>query len=274
MWSGTTLTNFSGSFIGAHQKVDRVARQYLDKLVIDASQFPQIKDILHFEGKNGPDGIKSKSPAKDEPWHFYDPFDPEDTQLLEIIEGYYNELVKQLKKHSPERAAFDAAWLAHAIVDGLTPAHHFPYEEKLAEIRGGETMESRDSIKNKVIMPGETVSKKLKNNWAMYGVGGLLSMHGMFEIGAGLLLAPIKMKSAKPLDIDLKHLTEVGYLELFKRAAREIALLDMYDRFHERGWTVRLSRDVRNHLGPIMAKTVCIVWFSALRDAGLLKGKR
>ena len=274
MWSGTTLTNFSGSFIGAHQKVDRVARQYLDKIVLDASQFPQIKDILHFEGKNGPDGIKSKSPAKDEPWHFYDPFDPEDTQLLEIIEGHYNELVKQLKKHSPERAAFDAAWLAHAIVDGLTPAHHFPYEEKLAEIRGGETMESRDSIKNKVIMPGETVSKKLKNNWAMYGVGGLLSMHGMFEIGAGLLLAPIKMKSAKPLDIDLKHLTEVGYLELFKRAAREIALLDMYDRFHERGWTVKLSRDVRNHLGPIMAKTVCIVWFSALRDAGLLKGKR
>lgn len=274
MWSGTTLTNFSGSFIGAHQKVDRVARFYLDELSKRSEVFPSIKDILHFEGKNGPDGIKSKSPAKDEPWHFYDPFDPEDTQLLDIIEGHYNELVKQLKKQSPERAAFDAAWLAHAIVDGLTPAHHFPYEEKLSEIRGGQTMDSRDSIKSKVIMPGDTISKKLKNNWAMYGVGGLLSMHGMFEIGAGLLLAPVKMKTAKPLDIDLKHLTEVGYLELFRRAAREVALLDMYDRFHERGWTVRLSRDVRNHLGPVMAKTVCIAWYSAMRDAGLLKGKK
>lgn len=274
MWSGTTLTNFSGSFIGAHQKVDKVAREFLDVLTSMNDSFPSLKHILHFEGKNGPDGIKSKSPAKDEPWHFYDPFDPEDTKLLEIIEGHYVELVKQLKKGSPERAAFDAAWLAHAIVDGLTPAHHFPYEEKLIEIRGGEKMDTRDSIKNKVIMPGDTITEMLKNNWAMYGTGGLMSMHGFFEIGAGLLLAPIKMKTAKPLESDIAQLLEVGYQEIFKRAAREIALLDMYDRFHARGWTVRLSRDVRNHLGPIMAKTVCLVWYSAMRDAGLLKGKK
>ncbi len=274
MWSGTTLTNFSGSFIGAHQKVDRVARAFLSVVASHTDHFPAIKDILHFEGKNGPDGIKSKSPAKDEPWHFYDPFDPEDTKLLEIIEGHYNELVKQLRKGSPERAAFDAAWLAHAIVDGLTPAHHFPYEEKLIEIREGDAMDTRDSIKNKVIMPGDTVAEKLKSNWAMYGPGGLLSMHGFFEIGAGFLLAPIKMKTAKPLESDIQQLIEVGYEEIFKRAAREIALLDMYDRFHDRGWTVRLSRDVRNHLGPVMAKTVCLVWYSAMRDAGLLKGKK
>ncbi len=274
MWSGTTLTNYSGSFIGAHQKVDRVARGFLDIVAIHTEHFPSIKDILHFEGKNGPDGIKSKSPAKDEPWHFYDPFDPEDTKLLEIIESHYNELVKQLRKGSPERAAFDAAWLAHAIVDGLTPAHHFPYEEKLIEIRGGDAMDTRDTIKSKVIMPGDTVAEKLKSNWAMYGPGGLLSMHGFFEIGAGFLLAPVKMKTAKPLDSDIRQLLEVGYEEIFKRAAREIALLDMYDRFNDRGWTVRLSRDVRNHLGPVMAKTVCLVWYSAMRDAGLLKGKK
>ncbi|HMT19123.1 MAG TPA: hypothetical protein PKD15_03760, partial [Candidatus Saccharibacteria bacterium] len=161
-----------------------------------------------------------------------------------------------------------------AVVDGLTPAHHFPYEEKLVEIRGGDGMHTRDSIKNKVIMPGDTIMKKLRNNWAMYGVGGLMSMHGLFEVGAGLILAPIKMKTAKPLDLDIAQLIEVGYEEVFKRAAREIALLDMYDRLHERGWTVRLVRDVRNHLGPVMAKTVCLVWYSAMRDAGLLKGKK
>lgn len=274
MWSGTTLTNFSGSFIGAHQKIDKVAYEHLMNLTHKDSRFPQLKDIIHFEGKNGPDGIKSKSPAKDEPWHFYDPFDGDDTQLLADIELHYNELVRQLKKGSPERAAFDAAWLAHAIVDGLTPAHHFPYEEKLVEIRGGDGLDTRDSIKNRVIMPGDTIMKKLRNNWAMYGVGGLMSMHGLFEVGAGLILAPIKMKTAKPLESDMLQLIEVGYEEVFKRAAREIALLDMYDRLHERGWTVRLVRDVRNHLGPVMAKTVCLVWYSALRDAGLLKGKK
>lgn len=274
MWSGTTLTNFSGSFIGAHQKIDKVAYDHLMNLTQKDSRFPRLKDIIHFEGKNGPDGIKSKSPAKDEPWHFYDPFDGDDTQLLADIELHYNELVRQLKKGSPECAAFDAAWLAHAIVDGLTPAHHFPYEEKLVEIRGGDGLDTRDSIKNKVIMPGDTIMKKLRNNWAMYGVGGLMSMHGLFEVGAGLILAPIKMKTAKPLESDMLQLIEVGYEEVFKRASREIALLDIYDRLHERGWTVRLVRDVRNHLGPVMAKTVCLVWYSALRDAGLLKGKK
>ena len=274
MWSGTTLTNYSGSIIGAHQKVDRVAFKFLGEITNHNRKFPRLKDVLYFEGKNGPDGIKSKSPAKDEPWHFYDPFDPDDTKLLELLEMHYLELVKQLKKGSPERATFDAAWLAHGLVDGLTPAHHFPYEEKLMEIRGGESMETRDSIKDKIIMPGRSISEKLKNNWLMYGFKGLMSMHGFFEIGVGLLLAPIKMKNAKPTRRELEELTEIGYAEVFKRAAREIALLDMYDRFHQKGWSVKLSRDVRNHLGPIMAKTVCLTWYSAMRDAGLLRSKK
>jgi hypothetical protein len=274
MWSGTTLTNFSGSIIGAHQKIDRVSRKFLKDITGNSEKFPTIKDILHFEGKNGPDGIKSKSPAVDEPWHFYDPFDVEDTQLIDIIRDHYNELVRQLKKGNPERAAFDAAWLSHAIVDGLTPAHHYPYEAELIEIRGGESMDSRDSIKSKVIMPGKTVPKKIKSNWQMYGFGGLMSMHGFFEIGVGFLIAPISLVRAKPTETDITTMVEVGYEEIFKRAAREIALLDMYERFYVKGWSVKLSRDVRNHLAPIMVKTVTLAWYSAMRDAGLLRGKK
>jgi len=272
MYSGTTLTNKSGAILGAHQKIDRVAYKHL-LLLAEDPQFPGIRDILHFEGKNGPDGIKRKSPAKDEPWHFYDPFDEDDTQLLELLLLHYNELVRQLKRGSPERAAFDAAWIAHAVVDGLTPAHHFPYEEKLSELRG-ESVATRDSIKNKLIIPGDTVSESVRKNWAMWGVKGLMSMHGFFELGVAVLIAPIKMNTSRIRPSDIDTLVEVGYEEVFKRAAREIALLDMYDRFHEHGWTIRLSRDVRNHLGPIMARTVTLVWYSALRDAGLLRGKR
>lgn len=272
MYSGSTLTNKSGAILGAHQKIDRVAYKHL-QLQVRQLSFPDIRDILHFEGKNGPDGIKRKSPAKDEPWHFYDPFDEDDTQLLELIRKHYDELVRQLKKGSPERAAFDAAWIAHAIVDGLTPAHHFPYEEKLLELRG-ESIATRDSIRNKLIIPGDTMSDSMRKNWAMWGIKGLMSMHGFFELGVAVLIAPIKMNSSRLRPSDIDALIEVGYEEIFKRAAREIALLDMYDRFHERGWTIKLSRDVRNHLGPIMARTVTLVWYSALRDAGLLRGKK
>jgi len=272
MYSGTTLNNKSGGILGAHQKIDRVAHKYLCKLVGDTS-FPSISDILHFEGNNGPDGIKRKSPSKDEPWHFYDPFDEGDTKLLVIIQKHYDELVEELKKGSPERAAFDASWLAHAIVDGLTPAHHFPYEEKMIEIRGGERIDDRN-IKEKIIVPGPNIKETVRRNWAVYGFKGVLSMHGLFEIGVAALLAPIQMKTAKLTDTDISVMVDIGFVEVFKRAAREIALLDMYDRFNEKGWTVKLSRDVRNHLGPVMVRTVELAWYSAMRDAGLLRGKR
>src|SRR5687767_13951007 len=149
MYAGTTLRNKSGRLIGAHQKIDRVARRALGTLDSD-NNFPEIKQILDFEGKNGPDGIKRKSPAQDEPWHFYNPEDPADDLLPQMIERHSKNLTAALRKNSAERASFEAAWLAHAIVDGLTPAHHYPFEDKLVELRGGEGIETRTSVKEKL----------------------------------------------------------------------------------------------------------------------------
>jgi len=259
--------------IGTHQKIDRSAHKYLGKITPTMKGFPGIRDILHFEGKNGPDGIKRKSPAKDELWHFYDPFDEDDTLLIDLLRGHYNELVKQLKKGTPERAAFDSAWLAHAIVDGLTPAHHYPYEQKLTELRGSD-ITNRTSIKEKILITGANKSDTIKKNWALWGVGGLMSTHTLFELGIAMMLAPLSMKVAKPSEEDVELLIKVGYEEYFKRAAREIAVLDMYERFLAKGWTPKLMRDIRNELGPTMINTVCVIWYSAMRDAGLLKGKK
>src|SRR5436190_16657511 len=126
MYSGTTLTKLSGRLMGAHQKIDRIARRHLTTLTDTDVPFPTIKNILHFEGKNGPDGIKRKSPAQDEPWHFFSPFDDTDSKIVKLINEHYDKLVEQLKADNQERAAFEAAWLAHTLVDGLTPAHYYP----------------------------------------------------------------------------------------------------------------------------------------------------
>ena len=273
MYAGTTFTNYSGAIVGAHQKFDRVAYKNLLRIVEDMSKFPSQRDIIHFEGKNGPDGIKRKSPAKDELWHFYDPFDEDDSQLLDIIDSHYVELVRQLKKGSPERAAFDTAWLAHAIVDGLTPAHHYPYEKKLTELRGGGLHE-RNSIKNKIMIKGDTRRDSFKKNWSLWGSEGLISMHVMFEVGVALILSPLHLKTSRPSNGDIEAVISFGYQEYFKRAAREIALLDMYERFLKNGWSPRLIRDIRNELGPTIIKTVTLVWYSAMRDAGLLVTKK
>lgn len=271
MYSGTTLTKYSGRVLGAHQKIDRTARRHLSRLLIDDRLFPKSALILQFEGHNGPDGIKRKSPAVDEPWHFYSPFNDDDSKLVELINQHYQELVKQLKAKNPERTAFEAAWLAHALVDGLTPAHHYPYEEKLIELRG-EGIESRKTIKDKIVISGETRKEQFKNNWKMWGAKGLLSTHGLFEFGIASIFAPLSFNDAIPNEDDVIAVLDIGVAELFKRHAREIAVLDMYRKFYRKGWTPKLAYDVRHKLGPIIVKTVTLAWYSALVDAEIIKG--
>ncbi len=151
--------------MGAHQRIDRIAKRHLRKVLPRRAFFPTIAEIIHFEGLNGPDGLKRKSPGRDEPWHFIDPDDLNDTQLLDMIDDHMVNLEKALLKRDRVRAAFEAAWLAHTIVDGLTPAHHYPFEAKLDELRGGEGLETRNSLKQKLVLPGETRRNIIKNNW-------------------------------------------------------------------------------------------------------------
>lgn len=266
MYSGTTLTKYSGRLLGAHQKFDRTARFHLARL-IGESTFPSKQHILQFEGKNGPDGIKRKSPAKDEPWHYLDPFDPADDQLLGIIRQHYKLLKQELKKNNQEKSAFEAAWLAHGIVDGLTPAHHYPYEQKLVELRGGKPIETRTTIKEKLIMHGETPLEQVKNNWKMWGPKGLITTHGFFEIGIAAILAPAQMNEAFPSKSECESVLQHGFEKYFINTAREIAVLDMYTRFYEHGWTPKLAYDIRHKLGPKITKCITLAWYNAAVDA-------
>jgi hypothetical protein len=266
MYSGMAFTQYSGRVMGAHQKFDRVARKHLSKLLIDNTAFPKARNILYFEGKRGPDGIKIKSPAQDEPWHYYNPFNDEDTQIIELITHHYKRLVKELKANNQERVAFEAAWLAHAIVDGLTPAHHYPFTEKLTELRG-EGVETRTTIRTKLFIPGLNRREKLKNNWQVWGTKGLMTTHVSFELGVASIIAPLSFSDSLPKKTDLQTALKIGAIEVFKRTAREIAVLDIYTRYYEKGWSPKLAYDVRHKLGPMIISCLTKVWFAALVDA-------
>ena len=268
MYSGSTYkpTQKFDAWFGAHQKIDRIARRHLETLVPD-SNFPERKEILRFEGKDGPDGIKSKTPAKDEPWHYFDPEDANDTQLLEIIQGHYTELVKALKADNRARSSFEAAWLAHAVVDGLTPAHHYPYENELVRLRGGAGIETRTTPKEKLLMPGDTLPKRISNNWQMWGDKGLLATHIAFEIGIAVMIQPLRLKSAVPTKEQLAVVSKDGVQQLFIDRARKIDELDMYDQFYRSGWTPRLAKTVRKQLMPIIVNTVTLIWAAATQEA-------
>lgn len=265
-----SLRTFDAWF-GAHQRLDRFALRQLKTLIPpdQMAGFPNAKQLMEFEGINGPDGIKIKTPAQGEPWHFYNPNDPDDTQILDILRGHYKKLVSALKKGNSTRASFEAAWLAHAIVDGLTPAHHYPYENELLRLRGGAGIDTRTSFKEKVIMPGDGVVEKFKNNWAMVGDKGLLSTHMAFEFGVAVLIVP--MRSTRKMSLNAAELklasSRDGYIKYFQKQAKDIADLDMYKHFYKLGWTPTMVRRVRNQMAPMIVNAVTLAWYAAIVEA-------
>ena len=178
-------------------------------------------------------------------------------------------LVKELKIDNKERIAFEAAWLAHALVDGLTPAHHYPYEAKLTELRG-EGIETRTTWKEKLIISADTKSEQVKKNWKVWGPKGLISTHHFFELGIASMIKPLSFNDAVPSEEDIEKMLEIGPIEWFKRTAREIAVLDIYERYYKRGWSTKVTLDVRNKLIPSIIKTVTLTWYAALDDAKLI----
>lgn len=253
----------TGRVIGTHQKIDRVARRHLAK-VVDDEGFPAIREILHFEGMRGPDGAKMKSAGRDEPWHFIDPHNPhEDRRLLDALANHRANLIAALSENNPERAAFEAAWLAHAIVDGLTPAHHFA---DLEQIRADDRRPA--SFKTKVLMSGSGSSKDfIRNNWKYWGARGVMTSHTLFEAGVATSSKPLNFAQAVIHDEDFAHLKKRGYEVIYLEFLDEISHLDMYDRFKKTGWTRTLARQTANELVPTMIRAVTLAWYDCLMES-------
>ena len=187
----------SGRIIGAHQKIDRIARREFESLLSPQLAFPAISDILQFEGINGPDGVKLKSPGVDEPWHFIDPNNPEDTTLVRDIIYHQQNLIRALAQHDTIRAAFEAAWLAHAVVDGLTPAHQTSHTETLKILR--EETQLKKTLRSKLILPGDGSPKQfVKNNWHHWGAGGVMTAHTLFEAGVATTIQGLRYDGLVP----------------------------------------------------------------------------
>jgi hypothetical protein len=248
MYAGFITTKRVIKRLGIHQRFDTAAYKMIAPY-LKKRTFPGIKEVLHFEGINGPDGVKVKSLGTHDPSHMYDPLKDEGT-LPDLIAGHYASLVQELRERDMVRAAYDAAWMAHYVVDGLTPAHHYPYDEHKAKLFGEDSEMGT-----------------LAKHWRWLGGKGVLSTHLNFEMGVAstLLLMPLKAKLDEQV---LAEARKMGALEFFKREARSVAGLDLYGRFYQEGWTAELARLVRGQIAPHAIHVVGIIWLLAYLEAG------
>jgi hypothetical protein len=264
MYAGTTYGKKSGRFIGVHQRIDRVARRYLRPLLVGKETFPTAVEILHFEGDNGPDGIKRKSPSIDEPWHFIDPDKfAHDHDVMRMIYDHQVNLAQALKKKNVERASFEAAWMAHAIVDGLTPAHHYPLADKIEELFGMPHHE-RSSVREKNIIKGHNRRDTLSKNWQYWGKHGIFMNHFMFEFGVATAIVGSKFGKIEISPADLEGLEKDGYTKMFEKIMKQVVKLGTYEEYSKNGWSRQLAKTVREELVPLIVKAVVLGWHTSL----------
>jgi hypothetical protein len=254
---------------GIHQRFDMAAYKMVEQYLPEDS-FPTIKQILHFEGYNGPDGLNTKVGLKPKglkanthddhnPSHMYDP--ATDTGEVPVqIQIHFDGLVESLKKNDSIRSAFEAAWLAHFVGDGLTPAHHWPLDEKVAEAASKAASDFKNGDTSKF-------TASVKKNWAIWGAKGEMSTHFNFEMGIAfaLLLWPIRPEFS---DDELMRAQKVGPVEYFKSEARSVAALNLYETFYKDGWNNSIATTVKNQLAPQAARAIGTIWLLALLEAG------
>ena len=256
----------SGELIGAHQKIDKAARLLLSKVRNDSRNFPSIDEILNFEGSRGPDGLKRKSPGEDEIEHFIQP-KHDDGKLAQIISNHQCNLTQALIKGDRVRASFEAAWMAHAIVDGLTPAHHYPYRRVVDELMTDKDYVKLFGAKIKGIMRGDSLMRAARNNWLYWGAGGVMTKHIAYEYGVAYMIAPSSLKKLWPIPFYKEDFQNPDCLKSFYLALDKVDSLNMYDRFLDTGWTTQLVSETHEILVPEMVRAVTLAWASSLHDA-------
>lgn len=280
MYSRATPFEKSDKIIGTHQKIDRAAFLALKKLRAEnlpenKIHFPSISEILHFEGSNGPDGIKSKSPGKDEPWHFVEPYG-DNSKMFNAIKNHLENLSTALSDGNFVRASFEAAWMAHAITDALTPAHQYPLEDKIIEISGKHPSE-RDKLHKKMFLPGETWRRRISNNWKYLGPKGEMSTHMLYEMCVAFLIsskAPRRFSKIANQE-EISRVLLGDFMTLLDEKVKFVADQKYYERYQENGWTVRLANETFEVLLPEISSVVALSWLEGLRLAEIkLRAKK
>ncbi len=275
-------SRFSGKIVGTHQRLDQSARRVLAQKLPRSKYFPTAKDIIHFEGMRGPDGLKRKSPGIDEPSHMLveddlaspaaiEHGDLDTRSVVEMIIDHRWNLVRALKNKNEVRAAFEAAWMAHMITDGLTPAHHFPLSDVKEELMTDKEMVKVFGAPMKGLMHGRNMLETLRNNWLYWGAGGHMSKHIAYEYGVLMIVAAMPQRA-----LDVK-LTEEDWQELdtekmFRKALEKVRTMNMYRRFLDEGWTTELAVETKTELLPEIVRAIALGWYSAAAEAYGLSG--
>jgi hypothetical protein len=264
MFSRTIFADKRTEKIATHQRLVRAARRIVPRYVSARTQLPSAKQIVHFEGKNGPDGLAGKHNIQDFPMEMLNPTHQRH-ELIEHLNHHLRALGRAHRHHDEVRVAFELAWSEHLIVDGLTPAHHHDYSDQVKQLDPRE-LDEINSILKRIFVRGAGLTDTIRKNWKKIGPRGVATNHILFEAGIDFITMPL---SAKRLEVelspsDLKRVRQGKFVQVYLESVRRIADLHMFERYEHGGWSTDLVDDVRNVLLPECVKCIALGWLSVL----------
>jgi hypothetical protein len=187
-----------------------------------------------------------------------------------MVNDHIFNLSEALKRKDNIRASFETAWLAHAVTDGLTPAHHYPLDDKIKELFG-KSHNERHTLSDKNIIKGKNRRDTISKNWEYWGAGGVFTAHLMYEMGVASAIATEKYNSIEVEGTDFKRVVEIGFEPIYLEIIKKVNGLDIYNNYTKAGWTVNLANETREVLLPEIIKAVTLAWYQA---ALLAKGAK
>lgn len=268
MFSRTIPIDKRAEKIATHQRLVLASRRQLSRYLPAHASFPKAGKIVHFEGVNGPDGLASKRSAGDEPYQFIKP-GTDGGKLIRHIKHHLYNLNRAYKKGDEVKMAFEAAWMSHMMIDGLTPAHQQPFKDQLKELDDREMSEVNSRIM-RIISPGDGPVDFLVKNWKRLGPGGVGTNHMMFEAGVDFLVMPLHPRQLMTSLSrgDVRRAKSGKFIELYLESVNKVAKMEIFERYVDEGWTAELARDVREVLLPEIVRCVTLGWI-----AGIYSGK-
>jgi hypothetical protein len=84
-------------------------------------------------------------------------------------------------------------------------------------------------------------------------------------VAFALIMVPIRATFDEAM---LAHARRLGPVEFFKEKAREVAALNLYERFYKEGWNNDIATIIKNEIAPTTAAVIGYIWLLAILEAG------
>ncbi|HUC96296.1 MAG TPA: hypothetical protein VMR16_01385, partial [Candidatus Saccharimonadales bacterium] len=111
---------------------------------------------------------------------------------------------------------------------------------------------------------GDSLRDTFQKNWEYWGLNGVFTSHGMFEVGVASAIAT---ETFKDINFNKRYITKLnrlGFEAVYFESMHKINDLKMFEQLTKSDWTGVLAKQTKQVLLPEMIRMVILAWYQAI----------